>query len=126
MLLGIIFVSVAVLGFVFLVGWRIYANRHFDAVQLCEGIASSEPFFREMEKTIVCFAKNKCVQIKQTNKPAFVEKIICRGKDLSNKFSHYINGRHFVEKNGCSGYWEEVNGYKKDNGGEQDNDKMPG
>lgn len=110
-------------GIILLVGWRLFLVRKLDKEEICKGVISSRPFFYDFN-TKVWLPTGRFVKIlgivvfKYTNK--FVRKYYCR-------FSDYMHGRHSLEKNGCKGYWNEVNGYKKngDNGDNGDNN-LPG
>lgn len=98
-------------GILCILGRYFYLSKDLKKEEICEGVVSSKPFFNDFEERLEPW------MFSLLNK---LSSFICSRKELKflkQRFCHlsdYMNGRHKVEQNGCKGYWDEVNGYKKD------------
>lgn len=113
---------------------KVYSARKMKDEELGAAIISSPPFFSDfsgVSKTIVSAGGKTAV---------FLGKVYCalsvKIRFLIEKFrqhhlkiSNSMNGRRAPKKNGCSGYWQELNECKNGSaeftagGEEKDNDK---
>lgn len=111
MIIAVSIVASSLFAMICLVGWRLWLFKGLTKEQIYREIVSSDPFFSELEKHCVCF-----FQTLRAKKPLapLTARVYCYVKVYYSKFSHYINGKHFLEKNGCKGYWKKLNGCKKD------------
>ncbi len=109
---------------------RFYLIRHLNKEQLYQGLVSAKPFFADFEvfsKPAAAFLKRLFFAAgyflkKQARKISrwFKCAVALRIKAYFYRISNHMHGRRNIEKNGCSGYWEELNQSKNGNhnGGE--------
>ncbi len=124
----VFFVSIGGIAAIFAV--RFYGVRRLNKEQLCQGLVSSRPFFADFEffsKPAATFLKRLFFAAgyllkKQARKISrwFKCAVALRIKAYFYRISNHMHGRRNIEKNGCSGYWEELNQSKNGNhnGGE--------
>lgn len=106
-------------GMVFLLGLRFYSIRQLKKDQLIVGLVSRPSFFEEFHKPLILLTKllNKTYLLLNQG---FSRLALLFGELVSPvklywcRFSNYVHGRHSVEKNGCKGYWGEINNNKEE------------
>ena len=120
-----ILIVICVLSFaviVFLSGRQIYFVKDLSMEELETSIESGRPFFDDFEKRLAplfpSLFNKTCLFFCSRKEFGFLRKHFRR-------FSDYMNGRHTVERNGCKGYWHEVNGSKNNGSGDNVNENMP-
>lgn len=110
--LVVLIFSLSLVGMFLLVGARIFLVRKLTAERLRDELVSGGNFFDD-------FAEVSWPRIH----PAWRSKFAKWGKTAPifyklplkkyyRTFLNFVYGRHCVEKNGCDGYWKEINGKK--------------
>ena len=92
-------------GIVLLLGFRISFVKNMATEKLCEEIVSGDSFFEELASIPRFFKKifgSIYLLFRKISKHPFLRKYFCY-------FSNFVHGRHSVKKNGCEGYWGEIN-----------------
>ena len=107
--LSLILVILSGGGVIFLLAIRFLSIKNLSRDELYQGIVLSRPFFCDFNKFLTPIAK---LIIKIYNSILSRKEFMALKKRYCN-FSNYMRGQHSVEKNGCSGYWGEVNGCKE-------------
>ncbi len=125
------FTSLGGIAAIFIV--QFYFIRRLNKEQLYRGLISVKPFFTDFEvfsKPVADFSKRLFFATgyfskKQARKISrwFKCTVALRVKMYFHKISNYMHGRRNIEKNGCSGYWEELNQCKNGNGNGNHNGK---
>jgi len=114
---------------VLLLFWRIYKIRHLRKEELYRGIVSNEQFFSDFNFVSRCFRKTYSglavmICFVSGKLSPHVRKIGKKPKNYFCKISDSIYGKRKIEKNGCSGYWHELN--ESVNGSTKDDAEKPG
>jgi len=104
-----IFIS-SFVGIIALLGWCFYLVRGKSKKELLLAIASDRSFFAEFEERLGPTSKSFLKNVWRFFVSLGVHQSI---KNIFSRLSGYIHGRHFLEKNGCRGYWQKLNGTKK-------------
>jgi hypothetical protein len=106
----IIICASSFLGILALLFQRFYLIKDWDRERIYKGIISASPFFYEFEQKLSPAAslmrKKIFIFVRSRNEFKLLKKYF-------RKVSDYMNGRHKLTNNGCRGYWDEVNDYKK-------------
>lgn len=97
--------TLSLVGMALLVGIHFFSIRKLSAEQLREELVSRGAFFEEFAGVMRFFKKifsKFYVFLRKRFGQTFLKKYSCH-------FSNFVRGRYYVEKNGCEGYWKEVN-----------------
>ena len=101
-------------GVLLLFTFYFHRNREVTAEVLCEALVVSEPFFEDFSGVSSFFKK---LYIFTRRKFGWLVQYIKGLNSIVNRyrcyFSNFVHGRHSVEKNGCKGYWKEINDNNK-------------
>lgn len=120
-LILILVFSVALAAMLALIGWRFFLVKDYKEEELIKGVLSAKPFFEDFEKQFVPAFKASARYLKcffQRKEFGSVKRHYCR-------LSDYMHGRHSIKKNGCRGYWEELNDVKNGNGESEKKNDLP-
>jgi len=109
-------------GMAFLLVWRFLPANKLTKEDICRELTESKPFLSEFDEKIWRPLSGRgriFMSVFWGKVSPVVKKQYCR-------FSNYIHGRHSLEKNGCKGYWHELNGVKKNEDEETKDEELPG